>query len=312
MTASMQSRFKLFGLTLVTLLAFAGNSLLCRQALAHTGMDAASFTSVRLLSGTLALLLICRVTSRPYRGQGNWISAAALFGYAAGFSFAYLALPAGVGALLLFGAVQTSMIGYGCWRGERLAAVQWLGLLLAFAGLLGLLLPGAAAAPLPASLLMLFAGASWGLYSLRGHSAANPATGAANGSGKAISLTAGNFLRTLPFTLVLSASVLLASAFDMGRLSMPPAGLAYAVASGALASGVGYAIWYSVLPYLKAAQAATVQLSVPVLAAFGGVLLLDEHVSLRLLLASVAILGGVALVLLEAKPKPEPKAGPGS
>ncbi|WP_134052453.1 DMT family transporter [Rheinheimera aquimaris] len=267
-------------LTILALLAFAGNSLLCRMALAYTSMDAASFTTVRLLSGALVLWLLVALRSGSSQAQGSWLSALALFVYAAGFSFAYLQLNTGIGALILFGAVQSGMIGYGLWRGERFSARQWLGLLMACAGLTGLLLPGLSAPPLMGSMLMLTAGFAWAVYSLRGKGAANP-----------LQVTAGNFIRTLPMTLLLSVVL-------FGQLSFDNNGMLYAVLSGALTSGVGYAIWYSVLPQLKATTAATVQLTVPVLAAIAGILILSEPLTQRLILASVAILGGIALVVL--------------
>ncbi|HBN90161.1 MAG: EamA family transporter [Alteromonadaceae bacterium] len=267
-------------LTTLALLAFAGNSLLCRMALAHTGMDAASFTTVRLISGALVLWLLVVLRQGASQVQGSWLSALALFVYAAGFSFAYLQLNTGIGALILFGAVQSGMIGYGLWRGERFSARQWLGLLMACAGLTGLLLPGLSAPPLMGSMLMLTAGFAWAVYSLRGKGAANP-----------LQVTAGNFIRTLPMTLLLSVVL-------FGQLSFDNNGMLYAVLSGALTSGVGYAIWYSVLPQLKATTAATVQLTVPVLAAIAGILILSEPLTQRLILASVAILGGIALVVL--------------
>lgn len=271
-------------LTLLALIAFAGNSLLCRAALAHTQIDAASFTTIRLVSGAVVLWILVLLRHRTSTGStnehGNWLSALALFAYAAGFSFAYLQLNTGIGALILFGAVQTSMIAFGLWRGERFSQVQWLGLLLACAGLTGLLLPGLSAPPLTDALLMVAAGIAWGLYSLRGKGAGDP-----------LQVTAGNFMRTVPMALLLS--VLLFS-----QLSLDKTGVFYALLSGTLTSGVGYAIWYSALPSLKSTTAATVQLSVPLLAALAGVLLLQEPLTLRLLLASLAILGGIALVVL--------------
>ncbi|MGA9853253.1 MAG: DMT family transporter [Gammaproteobacteria bacterium] len=270
-------------LTALTMIAFAGNSLLCRAALGHSDIDAASFTTIRLISGALMLWLIVQIRRGSRVGKGSWRSAAALFIYAAGFSYAYITLPASTGALLLFGAVQATMIGYGIWTGERLRYIQLAGLILAFAGLIGLLLPGVTAPSLLGSVLMLGAGVAWGVYSLRGRGAGNP-----------IAVTAGNFLRTVPIAIVLSAAT-------FKGISMEADGFWYAVASGALTSGLGYAIWYTVLPALKATSAATVQLSVPVIAALGGVLLLGEHISLRLVLASIAILGGIALVILEKR-----------
>ncbi len=275
---------RVLALTALTMVAFAGNSLLCRAALKASHIDTASFTTIRLVSGALVLWLIVQVRSGTHTGKGSWRSAVALFIYATGFSYAYLSLSASTGALLLFGAVQATMIGYGIWSGERLRYIQLAGLFLAFAGLIGLLLPGVTAPPLIGSLLMLGAGVAWGVYSLRGRGAGNP-----------IAITAGNFLRTVPIALVLSAVMFKGTGMDA-------AGIGYAVASGGLASGLGYAIWYTVLPALKATSAATVQLSVPVIAALGGVLLLGEHISLRLVLASIAILGGIALVILEKRP----------
>lgn len=275
------SLIRVYLLTLLAMTAFAGNSLLCRAALKHTSIDAASFTTIRLISGALILFILLRPGGAGLRANGNWVSAFALFAYAAGFSFAYISLSAATGALLLFGAVQVTMIGYGLWIGERLRGLQLAGLVLAFTGLVGLLLPGLSAPPLPGSLLMIAAGVAWGVYSLRG-----------KGAGNATLVTTGNFLRALPFTVLLSAAM-------FSRLSLDIAGVAYAVASGALASGIGYAIWYMALPALKSTTAATVQLSVPVIAAIGGVLLLAEAVSLRLVLASIAILGGIALVIVE-------------
>lgn len=276
-------------LTTLAMLAFAGNSLLCRAALRHTAIDAASFTSIRLISGALALWLVTRMRPRTKAGHGSWISALALCGYAAGFSFAYLSLPAATGALLLFGAVQATMIGRGLWLGERLRGPQWLGFSLALAGLIGLLLPGLSAPPLLGSLLMLGAGVAWGVYSLRGKRAGDPTK-----------VTAGNFMRAVPLAAGLSA-ITYASAPRI--TSLDSNGVGYAVLSGALASGIGYAIWYSVLPRLKATSAATVQLSVPVIAALGGVIFLGESLTWRLVLASCAILGGIALVILEKRSK---------
>ena len=289
------SRLRLVFLVSTAMLAFAGNSLLCRMALRHTAIDAASFTAIRLLSGACMLWLVVRLNrgkteshpaGRPL--PGNWLSACALFVYAAGFSFAYVSMSAATGALLLFGSVQASMIGYGVWRGERLRKLQWAGIALALAGLVTLLLPGLAAPSPLASLSMISAGAAWGVYSLRGKAAPDQPPN------NPTEVTAGNFLRTVPMALVLS--LLMAQ-----RLTPDPAGMGYAVASGALASGLGYAIWYQALPTLKATHAATVQLSVPVIAALGGVLLIGEALTGPLVLASVTILGGIALVIGQKK-----------
>jgi drug/metabolite transporter (DMT)-like permease len=273
-------------LTSLAMVAFAGNSLLCRIALKHTSIDAASFTTIRLASGALVLWLIVRKRRGAASGGGNWRSAFALFVYAAGFSFAYVSLPAATGALLLFGAVQATMVGHGMWAGERLRGLQHVGLVLALGGLVGLLLPGLAAPPLAGSLLMLGAGVAWGIYSLRG-----------KGGGDPTRVTAGNFLRAVPIAAGLSLLL-------HDGASLDGAGFWYAVASGALASGIGYAIWYTALPAMKSTHAATVQLSVPVIAAVGGIVFLGEPLSLRLVLASVAILGGIALVILERQSAP--------
>ncbi|HEY2345925.1 MAG TPA: DMT family transporter [Xanthomonadaceae bacterium] len=275
------SRALTFSLTLLAMLAFAGNSLLCRIALRDGGIDAASFTAIRIVSGAMALSLIVRLRRGKFGIEGNWISAFALFAYAACFSCAYIRLPAGIGALLLFGAVQATMIGYGWWSGERLGMRRSIGMACAFGGLVGLMLPGASAPPLTASVSMLAAGCAWGAYSLRGRSAMD-----------ATAASAGNFLRATPFALVLVASAL-------PHTSPGRDGVYCAIASGALTSGVGYAIWYMALRGLKATSAAVVQLSVPVLAAIGGIVLLGEAASLRLAIASAAILGGIALVVIE-------------
>ena len=270
--------------TAVAMMAFAANSLLCRVALRGAHIDAASFTLIRLASGALVLWLIVRLRGGTAGKHGSWLSAFALFSYAAGFSFSYLTLPASAGALLLFGAVQATMIGYGLWRGERLGLMQSAGSTLACAGLIGLLLPGLSAPPLDGAILMIVAGVAWGVYSLRGRA-----------SSDATVSTAGNFIRALPFVAVLSVLML-------SRASLDVLGVGYAVASGAIASGLGYAVWYSALPGLRATSAATVQLSVPVIAALGAALFLDEAITLRLVLASVAVLGGITLVMTGRKP----------
>lgn len=270
-------------LTSAAMLAFAGNSLLCRLALDRTSIDAATFTTVRLVSGAAILWLVASRRPTSARGRGTWPSAIALFAYAAGFSFAYLELSTGTGALLLFGAVQATMIGVGLWRGERLSIVQSAGLVLALGGLVGLLLPGLSAPPLVGSLWMLVAGVAWGVYSLRGQGAGDPTR-----------VTAGNFLRAAPIALVVTLALWTTL---WSRASPDPTGLLYAAISGAITSGLGYAVWYTALPGLRATSAATVQLSVPPLAALAGVVVLGEALTPRLVLASSAILGGIALVV---------------
>jgi drug/metabolite transporter (DMT)-like permease len=268
-------------LTILAMLAFAGNSLLCRMALKRTDIDAASFTSTRLISGALVLWLIVRLRGEVIAKAGSWLAALALVTYATCFAIAYISLSAGVGALLLFGSVQITMIGYGVWTGERLRGLQSAGLFLALAGLIGLLLPGLTTPSLPSSLLMLGAGMAWGIYSLLGKGVANPTQ-----------VTAGNFLRAVPFAIALSL-------ITHAQINLDVAGVGYAIASGAIASGMGYTIWYHALPHLQATQAATVQLSVPILAAIAAVPMLHEPMTLRLGLASVAVLGGIALVIRE-------------
>lgn len=267
-------------LTAIAMFAFAGNSLLCRLALKDTQIDPASFTAVRLVSGGLVLALIVALRQPRLPVAGSWPSALALFTYAAAFSFAYVGLSAATGALLLFGAVQATMIGVGFWRGERFGRWQTAGLAAALAGLVALLLPGLSAPPLDRAAAMIAAGMAWGVYSLR-----------AKGRGDPTAVTAGNFLRASPMALVLCIGMLPWASIDAP-------GVGYAVASGALASGVGYAVWYTALHGLKATTAATVQLSVPAIATIGGVMLLGEPVTLHLLLASAAVLGGIALVIL--------------
>jgi drug/metabolite transporter (DMT)-like permease len=275
------------------MLAFAGNSLLCRAALKQSSIDAASFTAIRLLSGALMLWLVvlwkfrsdANATEQQERPdeRGSWPSAIALFVYAGAFSFAYVSMSAATGALLLFGAVQATMIGFGLYKGERLRALQLAGFLIAIAGLVVLMLPGLATPSLLGSLSMLSAGVAWGVYSLRGKRAGDPTR-----------VTAGNFLRTVPV-----ACVALALVYAITRkLSADSAGITYAILSGAITSGLGYAIWYEVLPALKATVASTVQLSVPVIAALGGILFLGEPITFSMVAASVAILGGIALVIL--------------
>ena len=263
----------------LAMLAFAGNSLLCRIALRDTAIDAATFTAIRLASGALILVLILRSRGvRPSTG-GSWLMAAMLSAYAAFFSFAYRDLTAATGAVLLFGAIQLTMMGYGLWTGERLRGLSLVGLAITLAGLIGLLLPGLAAPPPLAALLMLGAGVAWGVYSLLGRSAGEP-----------IAATGGNFLRSVPFAALLALSA-------AGRETADLTGTLYAVLSGAVTSGLGYVLWYATLPALRATSAATIQLSVPAIAAIGGVVLLAEPITMRLLLASVAILGGIALTI---------------
>lgn len=263
------------------MLAFAGNSILCRLAFRTTSIDAASFTAIRISAGAFVLWLI--MAGRASSGTGSWTSATALFVYAACFSFAYVNLPAATGALILFGAVQFTMLAYGLARGDRLAASQVAGILLAACGLVALLLPGFSAPSFSGAALMTAAGIAWGVYSLLGRAAGDPARE-----------TAGNFMRAVPFALVLAA-------FMFAQLVVDAAGAAYAIASGALTSASGYVIWYAAVKHLKATTAASVQLVVPALAALGGIAFLNEPVTWRMAISCAAILGGVALAALGKK-----------
>jgi drug/metabolite transporter (DMT)-like permease len=274
------SRTRIVVLTALAMVAFAGNGLLCRIALKTTPIDPSTFTSARLVSGALVLAVLARIGRDGKPEGGSFASALALFAYAALYSFAYRSLTAATGALLLFAAVQVTMIGRGLWTGERLGARRAFGLLLALGGLVGLLLPGLTAPPLAGSALMIAAGFAWGVYSLRGRGAGDPTA-----------VTAGNFLRSIPFALACSVATLGSARWDA-------TGVVYAVLSGALTSGIGYAIWYTALPALAATNAAIVQLCVPVLVAAGGIVLLGEAMTLRFVLASIATLGGIALVIL--------------
>lgn len=270
---------RLILLVAFTMFAFAANSIFCRLALKGSHIDPASFTTIRLISGSIVLMMILSIRGIESAPYGSWSAALALFAYAAAFSYAYIELPAAVGALLLFGAVQMTMIGFGIKSGERFSALQWAGFFFAAGGLVAVLLPGLSAPkPVPAG-LMLLAGCAWGVYSLLGRKLGNPSAG-----------TARNFVLSLPFTIILSVVTTTSAQLDAS-------GVAYAVASGAVASGIGYSIWYAVLPSLEATVAATIQLSVPLIAAVGGVLFLGENVTLRLALCSVLILGGIGLVI---------------
>jgi len=267
-------------LTLLAMAAFAANSLLCRAALRDAHIDPATFGAIRVTAGALVLALAMRLRSRP-TAPSDWRAAAMLFVYVGAFSFAYLTLPAGTGALILFGAVQLTMFAVGLVRGERFAPRGWAGLALAVAGFVVLVLPGVAAPPAAGAALMAVAGAAWGAYSLRGRGVPDP-----------LAATASNFLRAMPLALVLGLVFVARAHADL-------AGILLAIASGALTSGLGYVIWYAALRGLSSLQAASVQLSVPVIAACAGALWLDEAFTARLLIAVVAILGGIGLVLTD-------------
>jgi drug/metabolite transporter (DMT)-like permease len=265
------------GAALFALLAFAANSVLCRMALRQTHIDPASFTSIRVLAGTVTLWVLVRVSSKDKAAGGSWPSAFALLAYAIAFSFAYVGLTTGTGALLLFGAVQVVMIAAGFFGGERIDRTVVVGWLLAVAGLILLLLPGIAAPPALEAVFMLIAGIAWGIYSLRGRRSTD-----------ALGDTAGNFARSVP-------GVLLISALCWAHRSADLEGIVLAALSGSLASGLGYAAWYTAMPKLGAIVAANAQLSVPVIAALAGVVLFDEPITVRLAVSSILVLGGTAL-----------------
>ena len=265
-------------LTVLALVAFAANSILARLALTDTGIDPVSFTTIRIVSGAVILWLIVRFRTRTTPASGGWWPALALLAYALAFSLAYLSLTAATGALILFGSVQITMIGRAISTGDRLSIRQWAGLSLATGGLVWLLLPGLAAPPLAGAALMIAAGAAWGIYTLM-----------AKGTGDPIQTTAANFIRA-------SLPALLVSAIFVSRASIDLPGTLLAIASGALASGLGYVIWYAALKHLQTSTAAVSQLTVPVITAILGILLLAEPLTPRLLVAGLAILTGIALV----------------
>ncbi len=268
--------------TAAALLAFAANSLLCRLALGGLSIDAASFSVIRLASGAITLLTLMLLSRKQvaWKQCGNWVSASMLFLYVITFSFAYLSLSAGTGALILFGAVQITMVFGALRSGEAPGGIEWLGIMMAVAGLVYLLLPGLSAPSPAGSALMLTSGTAWGIYSLRGRQ-----------NDGALIHTAGNFVRALPMVAV-------AGLISIPWMHASAEGAALAVLSGALASGVGYAIWYMALRGLTATRAAVVQLSVPVFTAMGGTVFLAEMITERLILSSIIILGGIWLTII--------------
>jgi drug/metabolite transporter (DMT)-like permease len=278
-------------LTAVAMVAFAANSLLCRLALGAETIDAASFTTIRVIAGALTLFLICAMQRRlPTFRETTWRSPLALFAYMICFSFAYISLGAANGALILFGAVQLTMFAVALSAGERFPGLAWIGLAIAAAGLVYLVSPGLSAPDPAGALLMAVAGVAWGAYSLLGRGAADP-----------LEATTVNFVWCVPLVVLVTWA-------NAPSLHLSPEGVGYAIASGALASGCGYVIWYAALRVLTAGRAATVQLSVPVIAAIGAVLLLSEPVTSRLVIASIATLGGVALVLSQRAAPAKPRS----
>lgn len=275
---------KIFILTSLAMMAFAANSLLCRMALGDSAIDPASFTTLRIMSGAVILWLIVFLRSSGKTiTQRDFVATGFLFAYAILFSFAYISLTAGTGALILFGMVQATMIITGLIKGERPHWLAWLGILAAVAGLAYLVSPGVSAPPVSGAVLMALAGIAWGGYSLKGRQTKEP-----------ISATAYNFVLALPLTLI-------ASCIMYSDMHLTVSGVILAVLSGAMASGIGYVIWYAALPHLSPTPAASVQLSVPLIAAFAGIVMLDEQLTVRFVIASVLILGGIALVVLTKK-----------
>ncbi|WP_455198715.1 DMT family transporter [Kaarinaea lacus] len=273
-------------LTTLAMIAFAANSVLCRMALGNDTIDASSFTVLRLLSGALVLFLLISLRQKKRSAdssslsRGSWLASSMLFLYAITFSFAYITLDTGTGALILFGTVQILMIVVSMIRGHRLHIAEWVGVIIAFVGFVYLVLPGVTSPSAMGFVLMTAAGIGWGVYTLKG-----------KGSSAPLMDTTFNFIRTIPLVIVLFV-------VSMQGISYTTDGIILAILSGGLASGVGYTIWYSALGGLSAIQAAVVQLTVPVIAAFGGVIFMSEGITVRLMLASLMILGGILLVVL--------------
>ena len=269
-------------LTGAAMLAFAGNSILCRLALRDGAIDPATFTSIRLVAGAATLIVILFILRRgnELRRHGSWASALMLFVYAGFFSYAYISLSAGTGALILFAFVQGTMIAIGLWSGDRPGAFEWLGWTVAAAGLVWLVLPGIEAPPAGGAILMATAGIAWGVYSIRGRSESDP-----------LAATSTNFVLSIAFVILLTA-------FTLSDAQVSHTGVLLAVVSGALTSGIGYVIWYAALEHLSAIRAALVQLTVPAIAALGGVILLGEPLTARFVAASALILGGLGIALI--------------
>lgn len=270
-------------LTAAAMVGFAANSLLCRAALRGGAIDAASFTAIRLATGAIVLVAIVAARRTSIRGEGSWASMLSLAAYAIAFSYAYLQIGAGAGALILFGSVQLTMITGGLVRGERPALQQWLGWLVAVGGLVAINAPGLHPPPPRSAALMAFAGIAWGIYSLRGRGITRP-----------LVATAGNFARSVPV-----AALLVAIAFAT-RAHASATGIVLAAASGGIASGIGYSLWYAVVPALGATRAAVVQLSVPVITALGAIGVLGEPLRLNVAIGGGAIIGGLALALFSS------------
>ena len=269
-------------LTGLALIAFAANSVLCRLALGTNAIDASSFTILRLLSGTVILLIIIGVSRNAIStsSKGSWSASFMLFLYAITFSLAYISLDTGTGALILFGSVQITMILLSLFTGTRLHLTEWIGVAVAFTGFVYLILPGVSTPPLVGLLLMTVAGVAWGIYTLKGRDSKSP-----------LMDTAYNFLRTTPLVIVLTF-------ITMSHSTYTTEGILLALLSGSITSGVGYTIWYIALGGLSSTQAAVLQLSVPVIAAFGGVIFVSEAITFRLSVSATLVLGGILMVVL--------------
>jgi len=281
-TKSSNYLVKIIILTGLALIAFAANSVLCRLALGERTIDASSFTVIRLLSGAMVLLAIISIKSNKTDSftKGSWSASLMLFLYAITFSFAYVTLDTGTGALILFGSVQITMILLSLISGDRLHITEWAGVTIAFIGFVYLILPGVTTPSAIGFLLMIVAGIAWGIYTLKGRSSDDP-----------LMDTAYNFLRTLPLVIILAIITVQNAHYSYE-------GVLLALLSGGITSGIGYAIWYIALGGLSATQAAVVQLLVPVIAAFGGVIFVSEAVTLRLTVSATMILGGILMVVL--------------
>lgn len=292
----MTNLLRLYVLIALSLLAFAANSVLCRLALDGGLIEPANFTMWRLVSGAVTLALLCVLQSMKQKNtslkkiwlEGSWLSALSLFVYAIGFSYAYVTLETGVGALILFGAVQLTLILFAVCAGQKLKALEWLGLLVAFGSFVYLVLPTLSSPSLIGFILMTMAGVAWGLYTWRGKISSKP-----------LFATTSNFVRTLPILVIAMICLHLNSAYNLHGATSN--GILFAVISGAVTSGIGYALWYAVLPSLSASLAAVLQLLVPIIATIGGVVFASEAVTLHLIIATCGVLGGVLLVILGRK-----------
>ena len=282
MASVINTYVKTITLTALALIAFAANSVLCRLALGSAAIDAASFTTIRLLSGTIVLLIIIRCvgTNTATCSKGSWTASIMLFIYAAAFSYAYISLDTGTGALILFGSVQITMLLLSVIIGARLHPTEWIGAMIAFGGFVYLILPGVSAPSTLGFFLMSLAGIAWGIYTLKGSNSDSPLTD-----------TTYNFLRTTPFVLLLAL-------IGIGSMNVSSEGIILALMSGGITSGIGYTIWYIALRDISSTQAAVLQLSVPIIAALGGVVFVAEPVTMRLLISCILVLGGILLVIM--------------